>query len=63
MTDVMRQKYRELSAADKDNIALVKERAADLFDVVESLGASRETSLAKTKIEEAVMWVVKHITA
>ena len=28
----------------------------------ETLGASRETSIAKTKIEEAVMWAVKHIT-
>ncbi len=24
---------------------------------------SREISLAKTKVEEAVMWAVKHVTA
>lgn len=31
--------------------------------MIEGLGNSRELSLAKTKIEEAVMWAVKHITA
>ena len=27
-----------------------------------NIGDSRELSLAKTKIEEAVMWATKHIT-
>jgi hypothetical protein len=32
-------------------------------ELVNGLGNSRETSLAKTKSEEAVMWAVMHITA
>jgi hypothetical protein len=31
--------------------------------LVSDLGNSRETSLARTKIEEAVMWAVKQTTA
>jgi hypothetical protein len=29
---------------------------------MDNIGQSRELSLAKIKIEEAVMWAVKHIT-
>ena len=59
----MRQQYRQLDEADKAAMADIKAKAADLYDRVEALGASRETSLAKTKIEEACMWAVKHITS
>jgi len=34
-----------------------------LTDLESTDGPSRELSLAKTKIEEAVMWAVKHITS
>jgi hypothetical protein len=34
----------------------------EFHNYIEALGQSRELSLAKTKIEEAVMWAVKHIT-
>ncbi len=60
--NVMRQTYRELSDADRVNMKTVKDLGAELHAFVEGLGNSRETSLAKTKIEEAVMWAVKHIT-
>lgn len=33
-----------------------------LWELIDSFGASRELSLAKTKLEESVMWAVKHIT-
>jgi len=33
-----------------------------LYGVLEGLGSSRELSLAKTKVEEAVMWATKHLT-
>lgn len=32
------------------------------MNLIDSIGQSRELSLAKTKIEEAVMWAVKHVT-
>lgn len=64
MSDVMRQKYRELSEPEKKALDDLKRKAAELYDLVDwSVPAGREQSLAKTKIEEAVMWAVKGITA
>lgn len=60
--DVSRQTGRILSDEEMDRMAAVKAKGQELLDLVEGLGPSRETSLAKTKIEEAVMWAVKHIT-
>ncbi len=40
----------------------IKDKGLELHDLIESIGASRELSLAKTKTEEAVMWAVKHLT-
>jgi len=40
----------------------IKDDGLALHQYFESLGASRELSVAKTKIEEAVMWAVKHLT-
>lgn len=60
--NTMRQEYRQLSEAEKANMQRVKELGQQLHDFIEGLGASRELSLAKTKVEETVMWAVKHIT-
>jgi hypothetical protein len=61
--DVMRNQYRELHAEDCMHIRHVKKLGADLHNYVSSLGAGRELAIAKTKIEEAVMWAVKAITS
>lgn len=61
--NAVRHQYRVLSDAEKASMVEVKDRGAEFLKLVDSLGSSRETSLAKTKIEEAVMWAVKHITA
>lgn len=63
MSDTMRQQYKVLSDAEKASMQAVKESGAAFHDLVAGLGNSRETALAKTKIEEAVMWAVKHITS
>ena len=60
--NVMRHKYRVLSDAEKAHMQKVKDMGLDFFAYVNSIGSTREISLAKTKIEEAVMWAVKHIT-
>ena len=60
--NVMRHEYRTLSDTEKASMQEIKDLALKLYDCIESLGQSRELSLAKTKIEEAVMWAVKHIT-
>jgi len=58
---MFRPKYRELNQTEKDQVARIKAKAAEL--AVEFFPTdSREKSLAITKLEEAVMWAVKGIT-
>ena len=63
-SDVMRagKPLRALTEAEISNMNTVKSAGREFFDLVSSMPASREISLAKTKIEEAVMWAVKGIT-
>lgn len=63
VNNAMRHKYRVLSDEEKKRMEVVKDQGLAFHDLINSLGNSREISLAKTKIEEAVMWAVKHITA
>lgn len=62
VNNTLRNKYRILSPAEKLEVESIKSGGLDLLSRVEALGNSRELSIAKTKIEEAVMWAVKHIT-
>jgi len=62
VNNVMRHEYRVLSDVEKQNVQNVKDLGLGLHHVIDSIGSSRELSIAKTKIEEAVMWAVKHIT-
>jgi hypothetical protein len=63
VNNTMRHQYRVLSDAEKANMAKIKDIGLDFHEFIAGLGNSRELSLARTKIEEAVMWAVKHITA
>lgn len=58
----MRTVYRELTEAEKETLYVFKTNAGDLYTMLESFGNSRELSTAKTKLEECVMWAVKHLT-
>lgn len=60
--NVMRHEYRVLSQEDKNKMQTVKDMGLEFYNLLETLGNSREISIAKTKIEESVMWAVKHIT-
>ncbi len=62
MSDVMRKDYRVLSPQEQASMQHIKECGRIFYDTLDTLGSSREVSLAKTKIEEAVMWATKHIT-
>jgi hypothetical protein len=62
VNNVMRHEYRVLSEAEKTQMKNVKDAGLVFLQLIETIGQSRELSLAKTKIEEAVMWGVKHIT-
>lgn len=61
--NTMRHAYRVLSDAEKANMQAIKDEGLKFHEMVAGMGNSREISIAKTKIEEAVMWAVKHITA
>lgn len=63
VNNVVRHQYRVLSDAEKANMQAIKDEGLKFHTMITGLGNSRETSIAKTKIEEAVMWAVKHITA
>jgi len=67
--NVMRHEYKVLSDVEKKQMQMVKDAGLEFHNLVTGIGmtdveagGSRELSLAKTKIEEAVMWAVKHIT-
>lgn len=60
--NIMRHEYRELTGLEKDYMQRVKDLGHLFYETCDQIGQSREMSLAKTKIEEAVMWATKHIT-
>lgn len=62
VNNVMRHAFRVLSNDEKIVMQKVKDDGLALWNYVDGLGVSRELSVAKTKLEEAVMWAVKHIT-
>lgn len=61
--NIMRHVGRDLTDAEKAAVKFVKDKALELWEAIHASGVSREVSLAKTKVEEAVMWVVKGLTA
>jgi hypothetical protein len=71
VNNVMRHNYRVLSDLEKERMQDIKDVGLTFIQQLHLIGgtnaggdrlASRELSLAATKIEEAVMWAVKHIT-
>jgi hypothetical protein len=63
VNNTMRHQYRVLSEAEKHLMVCIKDEGLAFFNLIAaSVPAGREASLAKTKIEEAVMWAVKGLT-
>ena len=60
--DRFRMEYRPLTSEQSLQVLAVKGDAASLSGFLETLGESREISLAQGKLEEAVFWATKHIT-
>jgi len=63
VNNVMRHEYRVLTEEEKLAMKAIKDQGLEFIQFLERFGPSREISLSKTKIEEAVFWAVKHITA
>lgn len=65
--NVFRQKYRDLPEKEKAEVSNIKNDAALLWELIDDItsshpDAAREAAIAKTKLEECVMWAVKGIT-
>ena len=60
--NVVRHEYRVLDPYEKETMKTLKDRGLDFITLCDTIGSSRELSVAKTKMEEAVMWAVKHVT-
>lgn len=58
-----RHQYRVLTEQEKQDMLAIKDMGMDFLEKIDSLGSSRELSLAKTKVQEAVFWAVNHITS
>jgi hypothetical protein len=62
VNNVMRHGYRVLSDEEKALMQEIKDDGLALWNKIHAIGSSRELAIAKTKLEEVVMWTVKHIT-
>lgn len=67
--NVMRHAYRALSENEKIDMQVLKDLGLQFYRSLETIAThtedrktTRELELAKTKVEEAVMWGVKHVT-
>lgn len=63
VNNTMRHGYRVLTDEEKAQMQAIKDAGLAFHEQIAALGNSREVSIAKTKVEEAVMWAVKSITA
>lgn len=65
MSDVMRKNYRPLSGDEVNAMMAIKghgERFLEALNANADLFDTRCYAIARTKIEEAVMWAVKGVT-
>lgn len=58
----VRHAYRVLTDEEKDEVAAIKDAGQAMLDLLAPY-QTREAALARTKVEEAVMWAVRGITA
>ena len=62
VNNTMRSSYRVLNDDEKQAVDDIKVMGTVFVEYLENLGGSRENSIARTKMEEAVMWAVRGIT-
>jgi hypothetical protein len=64
VNNVMRHQYRVLTDEEKEGMVRLKDFGLAFLNAIDDIvPKGRENSLAKTKVEEAVMWAVKGLTA
>ena len=64
VNNAVRHQYRVLSDAEKETMLWIKYQGLTMIEFIdERVPAGREAAIAREKIEEAVMWAVKGLTA
>lgn len=61
--NAVRHTYRVLTEEEKAQMVVLKDLGAAFIGRCNSMGKSREIALAITRMEEATMWAVKHLTS
>jgi hypothetical protein len=62
--DVVRKTpLRALTAEEQAQVASFKDIAQEWLDLIDTLPLTRELAVAKTNVEQALMWTVKGITS
>lgn len=54
--------HRELSPNEVERISAIRDAGLGFMEVLDLQTPGREISLARTKVEEAIMWAVKGVT-
>lgn len=67
MGNVFRPVYRELNEEEDAQMSAIKDKAQELYELIVAIQApdptkGRYIALAKTSLEESVMWAVKGLT-
>ena len=62
VNNAVRHTYRVLTDAEKAQMLALKDKGLEFIELCNTIGKSRELSLAITNAEQAVMWAVKHVT-
>lgn len=60
--NALHDEYRILSEEEKAMMVKLKDLGQEFLDLLDTLGESRENSIAAMKMEEAVMWAVRGLT-
>ncbi len=60
--DIFRKIYAPLTEEQTAMVQKLKETGELLYALYDKIGVSHETAIAKTKLEESMMWAVKHTT-
>lgn len=64
VNNTLRHQYRVLSEEEKARVQAIKDAGESFLALLNHAApVGRECSIARTKIEEAMMWAVKGVTA
>ncbi|HTP95503.1 MAG TPA: hypothetical protein VMK05_06610 [Burkholderiales bacterium] len=61
MALVFPKEVRQFSDDEKKHTDAIKDVAEDLHNLIDMVPGSREREIAKTRLEEAVMWAIRAI--